>query len=375
MKLDPILTKATRLLRRGKYGEAVQILETEVVRYHDSPRYYYILGSACLRLGDFSGAYTYFKKLRDLRMRDPQALLGLAALFLRRGDTDRAVDFYLEVQELSPKNKTAQRALQVIRKHGGLEHISAWIESGGLSRVYPPLPPPPPPTVKGVLLPIGGTLLALLALGGLLVRFRILPLNSRDAREGLSGSVLEREERDAPVQIDGSFRYVLTRDQVLSAYAQARTYFTEYRDEAAKIPLNRILESNASEAIKNKARLLLSYTETPGFDTLSKLDRFSYAEVIQDPSLYRDCHVIWSGMAANLEALQEGTAFNFLVGYDTRSTLEGMVPVVFNFSVPVNPERPLEILARVIPVSVPGGMGIRLEGIAVHQSGLLEAIQ
>jgi hypothetical protein len=111
--------------------------------------------------------------------------------------------------------------------------------------------------------------------------------------------------------------------------------------------------------------------EPPGFDTLR--DRFTYAEVMKEPPLYRDCYVIWRGMAANLESLQNITTFNFLVGYDTRTSLEGIVPVVFvNSAVPINTERPLEVLAKIIPVINPGGMDIRLEGVAVHQAGLLQ---
>jgi hypothetical protein len=153
-------------------------------------------------------------------------------------------------------------------------------------------------------------------------------------------------------------------------YEEGRRLFIEGRDDAAKRAFNRLLESNASEAIKNKARILISYAEIPGFDTLR--DRFTYAEVIRDPALYRDCHVIWRGMATNLKTPEDGTGFDFLVGYDTRSTLEGIVPVAFDFSVSVNLERPLEVLGRIVPVSTPKGEDIRLEGVALHQAGALE---
>jgi hypothetical protein len=74
-------------------------------------------------------------------------------------------------------------------------------------------------------------------------------------------------------------------------------------------------------------------------------------------------------MATNLDEGENSTTFDFLVGYDTRSTLEGIVQAAFGFSVSVNPERPLEVLGRVIPVSTAAGEdGIRLEGIALHQT-------
>jgi hypothetical protein len=70
-------------------------------------------------------------------------------------------------------------------------------------------------------------------------------------------------------------------------------------------------------------------------------------------------------MATNLTAEQNATLFDFLVGYDTRTRLEGLVPVLFRFSVGVNPEKPLEILGKI--AATEDGEGIVLEGEAVHQ--------
>jgi hypothetical protein len=187
-------------------------------------------------------------------------------------------------------------------------------------------------------------------------------------REGLVPSALKSEERQNPVAVGGSYRYILTRDQVLNTYETARDLFNKDHDESAKMNLNRILESNASDAVKGKARLLISYMEVPGFDTLR--DRFAYTEVQQEPALYRDCHVVWRGMATNLMVGETTTSFDFLVGYDTRSTLLGIVPVKFAFSVSVNPEQPLEVLGRVVLVSTDKGLYIVIEGVALHQTVL-----
>jgi hypothetical protein len=116
--------------------------------------------------------------------------------------------------------------------------------------------------------------------------------------------------------------------------------------------------------------MLLSYTEVPGFDNLK--DRYTYQEVKADPALYRDCYVIWRGMATNIQEHEGGTVLDFLVGYDTRTTLLGTVRVEFGFPVKINIEKPLEILGRVIPLVFAAGEAIGLEGTALHQAAFLE---
>jgi tetratricopeptide (TPR) repeat protein len=373
MKADPLL-KANRLAHRGDYDGAIKTLEPEVNRYYGSFTYYYLLGISYLRTKVFGMALTYFKLAREIKMSDPSVLLALAALYLNHGDTDRAVDLYLEVQERNEKNPIARKALKVIRKYPGPENMSAWIDSGRLHILFPPLPKLPPAPGRAARIAAGLVVVLCLA-GGILVKTGILslPFGNQAPRTDMSALELAREDRDAPMQISGSYRFVLTRNQVLEDYNEARRLFAAYRDEAARVGLNRILESNAPEPVKNKARLLISYMEVPGFDTLK--DRFSYAVVIKEPSLYRDCHVIWRGIASNINVQELRTSFDFLVGYDTRRTVEGIVQVDFDFAIPVNPDRPVEILGRVIPVSAEKGPDIRIQGVALNQAGLLEQNQ
>ncbi|MDR0448812.1 MAG: tetratricopeptide repeat protein [Treponema sp.] len=360
MLRDPLLNKALRLSKMGKYDESIKLLEAEVFRYQDSYNYYHILGNICLHAGDFGGAHTYFTRAKNIRFREPANLLGLAALFLRRAETDRALDLYLDVQDLEPKNKTAKRALRVIRKYGGTDEFSAWLIRGKLTSLYPPLPWAGIPLKPLPLIIAGIAIVVVLAAA---LGIKNIPVFQRS---GYEEGALEKTERDSPVETEGLYRYVFTGQQVLSMYQNARELFNKHRDEAAKRELNRILESNASRAIKNKARLLREYTEPPGFDTLK--DHFSYAEVAADPLLYRDCHVLWRGSAANLRTGPNTVSFEFLVGYDTRIVMEGAVLVELDFPAEINTIEPLEVLGRVVPLSVDKFM---IAGTGIHQSPAL----
>ena len=363
---DPVLKKALALTRRGKFSQSIKVLEGEVFRYQESFPYYHILGINCLYAGDFGGAFTYFNRAKNIKFRETGPLLGLALYFLKRGDTDKAVDLYLDVEDIDPGNRIAKKALALVRKSGGGESIGSWIQSGKAARLYPPVPGGRQ-RVRRLLVPALAIVCAVLAAGGvyrMAGRFPLAERFSKAQRAGMETSVLAAEERSSPVETGGAYRYVLTRDEVISCYNEARSFFNEYHDEKAKRSLNRLLESNASAAVKNKARLLKSYTAVPGFDTLK--DHFRYGEVLQEPLLYRDCYVVWKGMAANLEKTGNAASFDLLVGYDTRTVMEGTVAVEFTFPADINTALPLEVLGKV--VIVPGAEGrFTLEAAGIHQ--------
>jgi hypothetical protein len=146
--------------------------------------------------------------------------------------------------------------------------------------------------------------------------------------------------------------------------------FNAFRDDAAHVLLNRILESNAADGLKNRSRIIISYLETPGFDSFNRSDNVAFADAEKDPMLYNGVHVIWRGRAANINSTPSGATFDFLVGYDNKKTYEGIVQVTFDYAISINPERPLELLGRIIPVQ--SDRGIALEGVNFHQSTQLE---
>jgi tetratricopeptide (TPR) repeat protein len=354
MQHDPILAKALNFARSRKYGQAIKALEDEIVRYQDSFQYHYLLGLCCLYAGDFGGAFTYLNRAKSIKFREPGPLLGLALYFLRRGDTEKAVGLYLEVQDLDAGSKIARRALNLIRRAGS-EEISTRIQGGKAFRLYPRFP-----GRRRTVFVLAAVLAAVLLGSGLFFFARTFP---EPQRGGMEDSALDGEERLVPVETGSVYRYVLTVDEVISCYNEARLFFNKYRDEKAKYNLNRLLESNASTAVKNKARLLKSFTAAPGFDTLK--DRFSYTEVNGESVLYRDCYVIWKGMAANIVREEDRTSFDLLVGYDTRTVMEGAVRVEMAFPADINAALPLEVLGKIIILS--GNSAFILEAAGIHQ--------
>jgi len=365
MRLDPTLTKASRFARSGNYKEALRILQPEVTRYGRSFAYYYLWGTVCLYAGEFGNALTYLRLAHEIKRRDPSAILGLAALYLRKGDISRAVDLYLEVLDMDPKNRVAKKAMKMIRRHAGTDAFSAWIDAGKLPSLYPTIPFPGF-SAKGMAA-TAGALLAAFAIGfGAMVFLGLAPnpFRVRGEREIPRGLTLTREDRMAPVVAGGSHRYAVTRSQAVNIYERALVLFSNHRDEAARVYLNRILESNVDEGLRNRALLMLDLLETPRFDNFRRGDNVSHAEARQYSHLYRGVHVIWQGRAANVITTDQETSFDLVMEYGSPLVVE-MVPVIFDHAVFV-PEDSLEVLGRIVLAE---GYGrIWLEGLAIRRN-------
>jgi tetratricopeptide (TPR) repeat protein len=357
-----VLDVARRLMKRRKFADALTLLEGRSEIYEDNFDYYLLLGTACLYVGDAGTAMAYYNKARAIKITDTNLLLGQAAIFLRRGDTEKAVRYYLDIQEYAPGNKKASKALDFIRTCGDYDTICRWVDSGRIERFYPPL---------GFNSARFAGLLVLFVAAVLLVFLlpRVLPLKKTTVgpRANLSSFVLSVEERTNAQTEDlsgGVYHYILTNSEINDAYTKAQKYFQEYRDNASLVELNRLLNSNASLYIKRKARLLVSYLAAPTFDSLK--DNYSYAQVAADPILYMDCWVAWSGRIANMQQTGSLYSCDLFVGYETMKKVDGIVPVYFS-SVPVPPidgARPVRILGK---IGVDGGK-IKLDAKSVYQS-------
>ncbi len=354
------LDRAERLFASGRFAELISLLEPQVPIYRESQRFYYLLGSSCLRAGDPGGAATYLKRAEQLSPSNPDTMLALAALAVRKGETERAIDYYLRILEDKPGDRRARACLAVLRKDGGPEGLARLVETGRIERLYPGHRPMPRFALPvAIVLAATAAVYLALPLGAALLESVSRP---RAARPEVAAVTLSPSERDSPVQTGGSFRYVLTERQALKSFELAKDYFQAYRDNAAMIEINRLLGSNASPSLKEKVKSLRAFVGQPDFRTIR--DSPSYAEAQADPGLYDGCSVAWKGMAANVrpDAGAGAIAFDFLVGYQDKKRLEGLVPArISGAEVPM--DRPLEILATLR--SARGGLS--MDCAAIHQ--------
>ncbi|MEL3903045.1 tetratricopeptide repeat protein [Treponema phagedenis] len=341
-----VLERAKKKFVQKKYNEVISLLEPCVLDYHESFSFHLYLGLACLHEGVIAGALAYLDRAKQIKIAhpDPDLLCAQAAIALRRRDTNKAVECYLDALEVDPKHLLAKKGLDFIKNNNTPEAIGDFIQSGEIKKLYPQ------PGVrehhrKLIFSCVGTGILCALGISLGVVFFHSNSSGIRGQRADLSALALVADEESAPLSGEGDFLYTLTNKEVIASYKAAQKYFQSFKDNLAQVEVNRILYSNASPAIKRKAKTLTEYFTVPGFDTIK--DSFPYSEVNTNKELYLDCWVVWKGMATNIKQSEQTLSFNLLVGYDTRTELEGVVPIVCNFSLPVDADKPIQVLGKV----------------------------
>lgn len=358
---NDVLSVAEKYMKRRRFATAIKILEGRSEIYEDNFEYNIMLAISCLYAGDIGVASSYFQKARRIKLTDTRLLLGQAAIFLRRGDTDRALQYYLEIRENDPNNKTAKDAIEFIRVKGDYDTICRWVDSGRIEQFYPPLGTNPE-KIALIVFPVIACLL------GFLLVFFLVPGKKPYKKERLDLSVLELsiEEKKSAQERDlskESIHYILSDKEITQGYEKALDYFQNNRDNAAQVEINRILNSNASNQIKQKAKILSGYLTEPTFDSISDVP--SYNQVNENPLLYINTWVSWSGRVSDLILDNNSISCRLLVGYEKMKNIDGIVTLKFNTNPEIVSDLPLRVLAK---ISTDEEGKIYLQGKAIYQS-------
>lgn len=308
--------------------------------FRESYRFYYLLGMSCLHTGDVAGAYSYLQRAITI---DEQvsAYLGLAAVFLRRRQSDEALRRYLDVLDIDHNNRRAKRALQWLRAVETPEEVLNWFDSRRIRRLLPPV---------GLYIPrvlIVLTVVAALASSLFLFRAPIATvwdgLRNRESRQGSEYTRLNRGED--LLRSENGARYVLDESEIEEIFDRMRENFADHRDNLVRLDINRITLSNAAESVRQRAEYLRDFLEIPDFAGFR--DGFEYLEVAEDPPLYHGTYVLWRGRVANLDIGDDLIRFDLLVGYETGQVLVGIVPATLDFAVLLRNNDPVELVGRI----------------------------
>ncbi len=315
------LDKAKSLLKRREFSKVVSVLDNPRSHelYHDIFDYYLYLGHAYLYIGDMGNASFYYQKARHIKLTDSNLLLGQAAIFLRRGETDRALKYYIDIYDKDPENQVVKKAMDFIKNGADFQTICKWADTGEIEQFYPPLGVNPTFVAK----------LVFSGLIGILLAFGILSFVEKSVdnsffvdgpRADLSSLALNSSGNNG--ENEGF--------SVEESYGLAMQYFQDYRDNACQVEINKILNSGADAKIKEKAKQLANLLDDKNISFDNLPDNFDAATVQKNPDLYRNCFVSWSGRYANGSFDSSGNfSCDLLVGYEDQKKVEEIVCLQF----------------------------------------------
>lgn len=330
--------------------------------YRENPDYFELLGLSCLYTGDYAGAHSYLRRAEQMDPDRLRVLNALAAVALRRRQSDEALRLWLSVLDKEPKNRLARRGLALLRETEDPAELVELFEEGKAKRFMPKEPWTIPPLFWIVLL---------LGAVGVLAFFATPPLidwiDQQRTEQRAGSELITAPDQGERLDTEGDFRIILTEEELLSTLRRAREYFNEYRDNMAQREINRILASNASQPIRERARLLENYLQEPDFTSFR--DNFTYNEVAREPWLYQKTYVRWKGTVSNLEFTDEQINFDFLVGYQDRQILEGVVPAYLEFAALLEGGQAVELIGEVQLADNEAGFGLRVSSVRMLEPG------
>ena len=347
------IKKAEKYFRSGNYSRVIRILEPDVFNYRDNDRYYYLLGISSLFTEDYSGANSYIRRSLQINPVSSNTLLALAVIQLKRNNSKESIRLWLEVLDKHPDNKYAKRGLNLLKKSGVPDtlpdqfikkHIKHLIPGKGSAVFYK--------TAKAVIITAAAA-----ALSSVLYFSAVKIIDHYNSRNSLIPDVVLN--RNAVLTSDnGEYEIELTEKEILKTFDRAREHFVENRDNSAQIEINRLLFSNASENVKDKAELLQSYLEKPDFRYFKNI--IDFREVAEKPFLFNNCYVKWKGKITNITVNDNDLDFDFLVGYEDGRLLEGIIRVNVDFPILLEEDFSYEIIGK---LKTSGAFGIKAVSI------------
>ena len=333
------LKKAEKYFKEGKYSRVIRLLEPDVFNYRDNDRYYYLLGISSLFTEDYNGANSYIRRSLQINPVSTDTLLALAVIQLKRNNSKESIRLWLEVLDKHPENKYAKRGLNLLNKSGVPDSLPDQFIRKNLKRLIPgKFTAFFYRILKAFLLTAAAA-----ALSAAVYFSAVWILDYYNNKNNLIPEVvLNRNEKlTAP---DGKYDIELTEKDIIKTFDRAREHFVENRDNSAQIEINRLLFSNASANVKDKAELLQSYLEKPDFRYFK--NTIDFREVSEKPFLFNNCYVKWKGKITNITVSDKDLDFDFLVGYENGRLLEGIIRVNVDFPVLLEEDFSYEIIGK-----------------------------
>lgn len=337
-----ILKEAYRSFTRKQYANAAVILEKSIQSFPENPYPLFLLAVTRLYSADLAGANLVMEKLQRVNSSyvpflQLRAFMGLKSAVNR----EQAISVYLNAIEKAPHDKLLLKGL---RQCEDLNNFASFQKNARITDLVAIKGPgivnmpevsfrqrtrvKPSGRRSNRLVKTAGIVILLLAAiaAGLYIagihipegiRDKVVSINSADAAKidmvDISGSgygLIDRINRQ-PVK-----EFYTSPDVMISEFNEARRLMKRGEFNKAAVILNRIINSNASQVVREKCEFLVRFMVDSDDRVYEKPD----IKAIQEkPYLYRGSAFELEGRTANVKKSVNGTGFTLMVDYDGKN--------------------------------------------------------
>ena len=355
MEINKLIKKSIRYYNSQKYSGVIKLLEKEIFFYKNYYFYHYILGMSYLRIGNLGNAQTYLKKAYTLNPTEPDVKQSIAILLAAQGKEDKAIQIWLKMIEDNQATKRSELSLEVIRRNP-IQGTLFLNKNKLYDKLFPKIKVKTkyniPKLIKLLTIP---SLAFLLIAIFLFTNYKeviqlILKINSiskeKKALNNIAAYIddIKINDKEKIANHEGQFIFILTETEIKNSFQKIKNHLKKSKDNFARIEINKILNSNASESIKLKAKNLASFISRPDFLTFN--DYLALKEIQKNPSIYSNVYVKWEGITNNIEKKDNITYFDFYVGYN-KNALEGIITTKTTFDIDIDFKDSVEILGQI----------------------------
>lgn len=316
-----------------EYKEIIALLTPYIEENSDNVLALKILAFSLLETDDEEEALFYFKKALSINRNDVEALNAMSFLVLSENNIEQSINYLLDAIYIEKDNNKLKQNLEKIRNikdpkvflsmNKPADFIFIRLPRERLINKIQIL------TADILSLPL---VRAIGVTGGIVLLLFLLYPVFRDIvkdylfKNGIGHGRVTHvaiQDIDKLVEERSKYNIKLSGSEVKTKFDSIKTYLQENQHNRAVIVINELLNSNASEFIKERVRVLQMFLPDVTVQTIDFTPQVQ--DVIKIPFLYKDVFVRWNGTIANLEhKARKETAFDLLINFVDNAVVEGI---------------------------------------------------
>ncbi len=299
-----------------------------------------ILSICLIELQDYKEAKNILLKIHEDYNDDPEVINAMAYLYIKDGLIDEAIKFLLDALYIDKENTIIKNNLEKLRN--AKDHKVLFSMTNPRDFLYLNLPPLPftrnfkllvnnlLSSVYGRII-IGVIMLTLIAIFAYLIYpYYINWAEDYRFKKGLGkGRVTHLEIKDIERLVEERKKYNMkfSEEEIKKKFSMIQVYLEEKKVNKATITINELLNSNASEMVKERVLIWKDFIFK--IENSSQIDYMpTVQEVLRAPFLYENVYISWGGTVVNLEHKERReTIFDLLINFVDNATVEGIAEV------------------------------------------------